>query len=132
MCKVSIFVQRQTAWTRCLRITWIIFLVVVVISWQSSCFQHQRSAVRIQTLAKIILNIVYCQLYLKNENKEKEAGNGPLKNRDKFLLNGTRRLSANEELGLFASECKSSVTRDQYYKGDFAVTQLTATFRCII
>ena len=28
---------------------------------------------------KIILNI-YCQLYWKDENKEKEAGNGPFKN----------------------------------------------------
>ena len=26
---------------------------------------------------KIILKIVYCQLYWKDENKEKEAGNGP-------------------------------------------------------
>ena len=27
--------------------------------------------------AKFILNIVYCELYRKDENKEKEAGNGP-------------------------------------------------------
>ena len=28
-------------------------------------------------IGKIVLNIVYCQLYWKDENKEKEAGNGP-------------------------------------------------------
>ena len=26
---------------------------------------------------KVLLNVVYCQLYLKDENKEKEAGSGP-------------------------------------------------------
>ena len=34
------------------------------------------SAVRISSQQKTILN-VYCQLYLKDENKEKEAQNGP-------------------------------------------------------
>ena len=43
---------------------------------QSGRFQFQRSAVRIQSLANILLNI-YCQLYSKDENKEKESGNGP-------------------------------------------------------
>ena len=28
-------------------------------------------------IGKIVMNIVYCQLYRKDENKEKEAGNGP-------------------------------------------------------
>ena len=32
-------------------------------------------AVRIQSSVKFVLN-VYCQLYNKNENNEKEAGNG--------------------------------------------------------
>ena len=31
--------------------------------------------------AKFILNIVYCQLYWKDENKEKEARNGPFLNK---------------------------------------------------
>ena len=47
------------------------------LSWQSSRFQHQSSAVRILSPAKFLLNIVNCQLYWKEENKEKEAGNGP-------------------------------------------------------
>ena len=46
-------------------------------SCQSGRFRHQRSIVQIQSLAKFILNIVYCQLNRKDENKEKEAGNGP-------------------------------------------------------
>ena len=33
------------------------------LSWQSCCFRHPRSAVQIQSLAKFLLNIVYCQLY---------------------------------------------------------------------
>ena len=36
----------------------------------------QRSVVLILSLAKFILK-VYCQLFWKDENKEKEAGNGP-------------------------------------------------------
>ena len=28
-------------------------------------------------IGEILMNIVYCQLYRKDENKEKEAGNGP-------------------------------------------------------
>ena len=48
------------------------------LSWQSSRFRNQRSAVRIVSLAKFLLNIVYCQLYWKDENKEKEAESGPL------------------------------------------------------
>ena len=47
------------------------------LSWQSGRFRHQRSAVQIQSQAKFLLNIVNCQLCRKDENKEKEAGNGP-------------------------------------------------------
>ena len=32
------------------------------LSWKSGRFRHQRSAVRIQSSAKFLLNIVYCQL----------------------------------------------------------------------
>ena len=46
------------------------------LSWQSGRFRHQRSAVQIPSLAKFLLNIVNCQLYWKDDNKEKEAGNG--------------------------------------------------------
>ena len=42
-------------------------------SWQSGCFLHQRSTVRIQSSQTL-----YYQLYCKDENKEKEAGNGPI------------------------------------------------------
>ena len=48
------------------------------LSWQSGHFSHQRSAVRIPTSAKFLLNFVCCQLYWKDENKEKEARSGPL------------------------------------------------------
>ena len=34
--------------------------------------RHQRSAVRIE----LSVNFIYYQMYCKNENKEKEAGNG--------------------------------------------------------
>ena len=36
--------------------------------------------------AKFILNIVYCQLYWKDENEEKEAENGPFRKR-RILFN---------------------------------------------
>ena len=49
------------------------------LSWQSSWFRHQRSAVRIPSFSKFLLNIVYCQLYWKDENTEKMSGNGPFK-----------------------------------------------------
>ena len=45
------------------------------LSWWRSHFQLQRSAVWIQSSQKFILNI-FCQLYWKDENKEKEAGIG--------------------------------------------------------
>ena len=38
---------------------------------------YQRSEVRIESSAKFTLNNVYYQLYWKDENKEKLAGNGP-------------------------------------------------------
>ena len=47
------------------------------LSWLSSRFQYQRSEVRVLSSAKFTLNIVYCQLYWKDKNKDKEAGNGP-------------------------------------------------------
>ena len=54
--------------------------IISYIPWQwlwLSWYQHQRSMVQIQSSAKFILNIVYSQLYIKDKNKEKEAGNGP-------------------------------------------------------
>ena len=48
------------------------------LSWQSGYFQLQRSAVQNQSSAKLILS-VNCLLYRKDENKEKEAENGPFK-----------------------------------------------------
>ena len=50
------------------------------LSWFNSWFQYQISVVRIQSLAKFHWTFDYCQLlvYRKDENKEKEAGNGPL------------------------------------------------------
>ena len=49
-------------------------------SWQSSRFQYQRTQVRIQSLATFIEHLfTVCR---KDENKEKEAENGPfLKNK---------------------------------------------------
>ena len=47
-------------------------------SWLSDCFWFQRSPARIQSSTKIILDI-YCELYWKDENKEKEAGKAHLK-----------------------------------------------------
>ena len=35
---------------------------------------------------KFILNNVYCQLYWKDENKEKEAGKGPLEKKIEISL----------------------------------------------
>ena len=32
-----------------------------------------------QVIGKIVLLNIYCQLYRKDKNKEKEAGNGPFK-----------------------------------------------------
>ena len=37
-------------------------------------------------IGKIVLNIVYCQLYWKDENKEKEAGNGPFFKKNQSIL----------------------------------------------
>ena len=42
-------------------------------SWQSGRFQYQRSAVRIQSFT----NFISHQLQYRDENKEKEVGNGP-------------------------------------------------------
>ena len=45
--------------------------------WYSGRFQHQRYAVRIQSLTKFISPINCIE---KTKIKKKEAGNGPLKN----------------------------------------------------
>ena len=50
----------------------------LLLSWLSSPFQHQRSAVQIQSSAKFTLNIVYCQLFWKDENKEKRGREWPI------------------------------------------------------
>ena len=47
------------------------------LSWQSSRFRLQRSADRIQSSAKLILN-VHCQLCWKDENKEKRGQEWPI------------------------------------------------------
>ena len=43
--------------------------------WWSACYRFQRSSIWIKSWAKLTLN-VYCQLYWKDENKQKEAWNG--------------------------------------------------------
>ena len=49
-------------------------------SWQSGRLRHQRSTVQIPTWAIKFSNIIICQLQSrKDENKEKEAGNDPIK-----------------------------------------------------
>ena len=54
-------------------------------SWQSIRFGHQRSAVLILTLAIKSSNIIECQLQSRRDkNKEKEAGNVPLKKLEKY------------------------------------------------
>ena len=50
------------------------------LSWQSGRLRHQRSAVRIQSSTNFDQTFVFCQLCSKDENKEKEAGNGPFFN----------------------------------------------------
>ena len=49
------------------------------LNWWCSCFLHQRSTVQILSLANFYTEhlFTYRQLYHKDENKEKEAGNGP-------------------------------------------------------
>ena len=57
------------------------------LSWQSGRFWHQRFAVRILILAKFLLILFTVNyVYWKDENKEKEAGNGPFK-KTHFKLN---------------------------------------------
>ena len=41
------------------------------LSWQSGRFQNQRSAVRIPSSEKLLSNIVFGQLYWKDEKKKK-------------------------------------------------------------
>ena len=59
--------------------------------WHSGRLQCQRSAVRFPLSANFLLNIDYCQLYWKDEDTEKEAGNF-LKRKDKtkYKLSGSR------------------------------------------
>ena len=49
------------------------------LSWLSGRFRCQRSTVRIQSLANFHIghSFVFSPLYWKDENKDKEAGNGP-------------------------------------------------------
>ena len=46
-------------------------------NWYNSHLRHHRSAIRFQSSA----NFIYCQLYWKDGNKEKGAGNGSSKNK---------------------------------------------------
>ena len=66
------------------------------LSWLSSCFHLQRSAVRIQSLAQFIWNI-HCQLYWKDEKKEKRGREWPtLKKRRQSLIIDTQIRLINE------------------------------------
>ena len=79
------------------------------LSWQSGHFRHQRSAVRIPSLAKFILNIVCCQLYWKDENKEKEAGKVPFYFKNISLHNRfstTSKISQNKRTKISKSTSK--------------------------
>ena len=49
------------------------------LSWQSGRLCHQRSAVRVQSLAIISRAFIYFHLCWEDKNKEKEAANGSLK-----------------------------------------------------
>ena len=51
---------------------------VLCLSWYSSDFQKQRSTVQIQSMAKFMLIIVYWELNLKDENKEKICQEWPI------------------------------------------------------
>ena len=57
-------------------------------SWQSGWLRHQRSAVWIPLSAKFVLNIVLRQLCWKDENKEKEGGNGQFFKKYMFFMTG--------------------------------------------
>ena len=69
------------------------------LSWWSGRFWHQRSAVLIQSSANLIHYKMYHKLYWKeknrkkkklhwnDENKEKEAGNSPIKNKNRLSIN---------------------------------------------
>ena len=49
------------------------------LSWYSCCFRRQRSVGHIQSSANSYWTFVYNQLFWKDKNEEKEAGNGPFK-----------------------------------------------------
>ena len=89
-------------WTQ-ITLVWIC-AVVVWLSWLSGSFQYQRPAVRILSSAKIYLYWTVNCVMKKNENKEKEAGNGPFKknSRVKLLLLGLSLLKVRRfQFGLF-------------------------------
>ena len=48
-------------------------------SWKSDRVRHQRSVVQIQSSKTDLQTFVYWHQNRKDENKEKEAGNGPFK-----------------------------------------------------
>ena len=66
---------------------------VVVIQFVERLLSTTESRVRIQSSAKLMLNI-YCQLYRKDENTEKVARNGPLKKQPYFFANNSLPLGA--------------------------------------
>ena len=60
-------------------------VVAQLVEWS---LQPQRSTIQIQSSAKLKLNIVYGQLYRKDESEGKEAGNGPFFKKCKRVLSG--------------------------------------------
>ena len=61
---------------------------LIIAASKTSAFQNQRSTIQIQSSAKLKLNIVYGQLYRKDESEGKEAGNGPFFKKCKRVLSG--------------------------------------------
>ena len=61
---------RRPQRSRKLNVSWVLKRINWVIDWLTECDRSQRFAVRIQSLA-IFIN---CQLYWKDENKEKKRG----------------------------------------------------------
>ena len=82
-------------------------VVAQLVEWS---LQIQRSAVRIQSSPK---NYIYCQLYWKDENKEKEAENGSfffLKNEmtESFVPQFFSSLVSADHLALFKKKLNAS------------------------
>ena len=61
-------------------------VVVAQWLWLSGCGSVGKvvATVRIPSSANFLLNIVQCQLYWKEENKEKEDGNGDIFKKRRF------------------------------------------------